>query len=297
MAHTPASGGFVNYGQMTVGSGAFGAGATYYDAPAARPAQAEPAQQTGVDVGIITMLSVEAREIRDALGLRPSTGGSPSFETGQMTAGSRQITIAAIRTLGQGEGPTITAFHHLRERHCPRVVILAGIAGGIHPDIRINDVVISTRVIYYDLRKETSAGTRHRGQERQAPAWVGHAVNNFFTDHGDAACISTSHGTFRALPGPIGSGNAVIADRDSEILTYLARYNDQILAVEMEAGGLSQAHHDQPATRLHIQGWAVVRGISDDAGKHKNDLHQRTAARNAAIAVREIIPYLLPSAQ
>ena len=97
------------------------------------------------------------------------------------------------------------------------------------------------------------------------------------------------------LSGPIGSGNAVIAGRDSKILQYLAGYNDKILAVEMEAGGLSQAHHDQPATEQRTQGWAVVRGISDKAGKDKDDDYHHAAARHAATVVRALLPYLLTS--
>ena len=95
------------------------------------------------------------------------------------------------------------------------------------------------------------------------------------------------------MSGPIGSGNAVVADRDCEILTYLARYNDKILAVDMEAGGVSQAWHDQPATAQRTQGWVVVRGISDDAGRDANDDHHHAAAQHAAIVVRELLPYLL----
>jgi len=60
--------GVVNTGQMNVGSGAFGEGAVYMNAPAVQPSQAPP--KPGVtDVGIITILSVEARVIRDELGL------------------------------------------------------------------------------------------------------------------------------------------------------------------------------------------------------------------------------------
>ena len=293
MAENGHNSGFVNTGKMNVGSGAFGAGAVYVNAPEAQPEKAPP-KPGATDVGIITVLSEEARAIRDELGLDPGHTGSPGFELGCIAAGGQPFTVAAVRALDQGEGPAISAFHHLREHHTPRLVVLAGIAGGMPRRIHIGDVVISTRVIYYDLRKETPDGTVRRGQERQAPAWIGHAINRFFTDHGEPARFRGQRRSFQVLSGPIASGNVVIADRDSEILQYLARYNDKILAVDMEAGGLSQACHDQPATTQHTQGWVIVRGISDDASQDKNDDHHHTAARHAAIVVGELLPYLLP---
>ncbi|MGB8201321.1 MAG: hypothetical protein WCF33_16780 [Pseudonocardiaceae bacterium] len=42
-----------------------------------------------------------------------------------------------------------------------------------------------------------------------------------------------------------------------------------------------------------LQGWAVVRGISDDASQHKNDDHHRIAAWHAAVVLRRLISYLL----
>ena len=294
MTDTGHNSGFINTGNMKVGSGAFGADAVYNSNPEPQPAE-NPPDLPGTDVGIITVLSEEARAIRDELGLEPGSTGAPGSEAGHIAAAGHSFTVAAVRTLGQGEGPAMSAFHHLREHHAPRLVVLAGIGGGIHRGIRIGDVVISTRVIYYDLRKETPEGTVRRGQERQAPAWAGHAVNRFFTDHGEPARFrrQQGRGTFQVLGGPIGSGNAVVADRDSQILTDLARYNDKILAVDMEAGGVSQAWHDQPATPRRTQGWVVVRGISDNASQDKNDDHHHAAAQHAAIVVRELLPYLL----
>jgi adenosylhomocysteine nucleosidase len=92
--------------------------------------------------------------------------------------------------------------------------------------------------------------------------------------------------------GPIGSGEAVIADGDAEVLRFLAADNDKILAVDMEAGGLGQACHERSAESGRERRWAVVRGISDDAGAGKNEDHQRTAAWHAAVVLRELLPYL-----
>ena len=152
------------------------------------------------------------------------------------------------------------------------------------------------RVVCYDLRKETSQRIIRRGQERQAPAGIGHAVNRFFADHGEPATITsqipgTAPSLIRVLNGPVGSGNAVIAHRDSEIVSYLHAFNDKILAVDMESDGFSQAFHDRPHAK-QPSGWLVIRGLSDHADEQKNDDYHHIAASNAAAVLRELLPYL-----
>jgi adenosylhomocysteine nucleosidase len=258
-------------------------------------------EHAGADIGIITVISEETSAVREALSLRPDQSAGPLFDVGTAQISGRPVTIAATRALAQGQESTMAAYSRLREHFDPAVIVLTGIAGGIHRDVRPGDVIIATRVIYYDLRKETPAGTAHRGQERQAPALIGHAVNRFFTEHGEPATLSperpgNTKGIVRVLNGPIGSGNAVIANRDSEILKYLARLNDKILAIDMEAGGLSHAYHEglvTLATPDRPLGWLVIRGISDDASPNKNDDYHYLAAQNAALTLRELLPYLM----
>lgn len=292
--------GVATFGGTTniTGPTAIGPGATVnITGSLARPRQKHKQDREDADIGIITVISAETSAVRQMLNLRTEQVGGLNFDVGTIDARGRLVTIAATRALAQGQESTMVAFNHLRECFDPAIVILTGIAGGIHPDARLGDVVVATRVIYYDLRKETPAGTLHRGQERQAPAIIGHAVNLFFTDHGEPASLPTegpenARSIVRVLTGPIGSGNAVIADRDSRILKYLAQFNDKILAVDMEAGGLSHAHHEGLVTSARPLGWLVVRGISDDASVDKNDEHHHLAARNAAFVLRELIPYL-----
>jgi adenosylhomocysteine nucleosidase len=251
------------------------------------------------DVGVITILGVEAHAVRLALGLVPDQAGGLNFDTGEVdVSGDRPARVVATRTLSQGQRSTVIAFDHLRRHYDPALVLLVGIGGGIHPKINIGDVVVATRVVYYDLRKELPSHTQHRGEEKEAPATVGHAVNAFFTDHGEPARLTiTDPGGTQRTPsvhsGLIGSGDAVIADQDSEIVTYLSRFNDKILTIDMEAGGLSQACHEQSVLSGLLQGWAVIRGISDNADSTKNDDHQAIAAWHAATVLRRMLPHLI----
>jgi adenosylhomocysteine nucleosidase len=150
--------------------------------------------------------------------------------------------------------------------------------------------------VFYENRKLLPGKTLRRGQELQAPSAVTHSVNAFFTTSGDPAALPGHGGTapFRVFHGPIGSGEAVLSDADNEIRHYLARYNDKILAVEMEAGGLSQFCHDTTTHSGAPLGWVVIRGISDHADAAKDDRFHDSAAVNAAQTLRHLIPYIRP---
>ncbi|WP_113701335.1 hypothetical protein [Nonomuraea lactucae] len=298
-ADTHSTNGVVNHGVVTMGGmteinqSAVGRGATVI-LPSGRGPERPPARRA--DVGVITILSEEAGAVRDVLGLHwAPAGGLPFFE-GSVEIRGTVTRVAALRSLSQGQRSAVMAFDHLRRHYAPAIVVLAGIAGGVHRDTAVGDVVVSTRVVYYDLRKETPDGRLRRGEEREAPAPVGHAVNSFFTDLGSPARFRGTDGDgvtrgFRVHTGPIGSGDAVIADAESEIVRYLKAYNDKILAVDMEAGGLTQAFHEQDGPRA-VRGWAVVRGVSDSADQDKDDDHHDVAARHAATVLRGLLPYL-----
>ncbi|WP_312881478.1 5'-methylthioadenosine/S-adenosylhomocysteine nucleosidase [Actinomadura alba] len=286
-------------GSTQIRQSAVGRGATVNQVTGTDQRAEQDDHPSRADVGIITILSVEANAVRLALGLRRERVEGLDFDLGEVDVpGDRPVKVVATRTLTQGQRSAVIAFDHLRRHHDPQLVVLVGIGGGIHPKIGIGDVVVATRVVHYDLRKELPQHTQHRGEEKEAPAAVGHAVNSFFTEHGEPARFSiTDPGgtsrTPRVFSGPIGSGDAVIADRDSEIVAYLSRFNDKILAVDMEAGGLSQACHEQSAISDRSQNWMVIRGISDDASPDKNDDYQAVAAWHAATVLYRVLPYLI----
>jgi adenosylhomocysteine nucleosidase len=262
---------------------------------------AEPAAQTDVpwDLGIVTILSEELRSVIDALHLhRHKTPSGLYFYQGELTVSDATLRIVATQTQSQGQRSTMAALEHLRRHYNPRLWALVGIAGGIHDDhARIGNVIVSTDVVYYEHRKINPQDTRRRGEHRQAPAHIVHAVNAYFTDHGTPARINgqmTAHADeqYGVYPGVIGSGEAVIADRASDIRTYLTAYHEKVLAVDMEAGGLSQYWQENSVHGTTNPGWIVIRGISDNADEHKGHSHHELASRNAAHVLYRLLPYL-----
>ncbi|MGW0580667.1 5'-methylthioadenosine/S-adenosylhomocysteine nucleosidase family protein [Streptomyces sp. NPDC002920] len=263
---------------------------------------AEPAAEAGIpwDLGIVTILSEELRSVIDALKLqRHKTPSGLYFYQGEPTVSDSTLRIVATQTQSQGQRSTMAALENLRRHYNPRLWALVGIAGGIHDDhARIGNVIVSTDVVYYENRKINPRGdTRRRGEHRQAPAHIVHAVNAYFTDHGTPARINgqmTAHADeqYEIYPGVIGSGEAVIADRASDIRTYLTAYHEKVLAVDMEAGGLSQYWQENSVHGTANPGWIVIRGVSDNADEHKDHSHHELASRNAAHVLSRLLPYL-----
>ncbi len=262
----------------------------------------EPAAEADLpwDLGIVTILSEELRSVIDELKLhRHKTPNGLYFYQGERAAPDGALRVVATQTQSQGQRSTMAALENLRRHYNPRLWALVGIAGGIHNDhARIGNVIVSTDIVYYDNRKINPGGdTRRRGEHRQAPAHVVHAVNAYFTDHGTPAHINgqmTAHADdqFEIFPGIIGSGEAVITDRSSDIRTYLTTYNEKVLAVDMEAGGLSQYWQENSVHPTANPGWIVIRGVSDNADEEKGHSHHELAARNAAHVLSRLLPYL-----
>ncbi|MFE9454578.1 hypothetical protein [Streptomyces sp. NPDC006739] len=262
---------------------------------------AEPAAEADIpwDLGIVTILSEELRSVIDALTLhRHKTPSGLYFYQGEHTVSDATLRIVATQTQSQGQRSTMAALEHLRRHYNPRLWALVGIAGGIHDDhAHIGNVIVSTDVVYYENRKINPQETRRRGEHRQAPAHIVHAVNAYFTDYGTPARINgqmTAHADeqYEVYPGVIGSGEAVIADRASDIRTYLTAYHEKVLAVDMEAGGLSQYWQENSVHGTANPGWIVIRGISDNADQHKGHSHHELASRNAAHVLSRLLPYL-----
>ena len=252
-----------------VGS-AVGQGATVNNAGSTAEAKSR------LDIGIITVIPIETALVRQVLKLSEAVDG--------FSVGHSSPKIVAVQANGQGQTAASAAARRLTERYRLGVLVLAGIGGGIAPDVRVGDVVVATRVVGYDLHKETPDGIQRRGQEWTAPSRVSEGVHEFFTEQGEPAWFPG----FQARAGLVGSGSAVIASAQANARRFLRGYNDKVLVVDMESEGV--AHH---CHSIGGQGWVVVRGVSDLADEQKDDDHQIVAARNAAMVVRALIPHLV----
>lgn len=249
------------------------------------------------DIGVITVLSEELRAVVDVLvrgreyERKTDRAGRVRHES-LMPVDGGHLRVVAVQTTGPGQRPAALAFEHLRQHCAPAVVALVGIAGGIHRDLRLADVVVGDKVIYYDLRKEVPGGVLRRGESQMVPAQARRMINDFFSAHAEPLVMASGYGEFRALRGPIGSGEAVVAAQASEIRQFLTSYNDKTLALETEAGGVAQAFYESVGSGHGVQAWLVIRGVSDLADADKDDRYHDIAARHAALVFERMLPYL-----
>jgi adenosylhomocysteine nucleosidase len=116
---------------------------------------------------------------------------------------------------------------------------------------------------------------------------LGYRVNDFFADRSASAGAS-----YKILRGPVGSGNAVVADGGSDITRWLHEFNDKVLAVETEAAGVAQSFHESIQQDAVTRGWLTIRGISDRADQAKNDDDHERASVHAAEVMARLIPFL-----
>jgi adenosylhomocysteine nucleosidase len=299
--------GVATYGGTTNISGsAIGSNATVFTGPQPAPARRHPsARQAGRwDVGVITVLSEETSAVTAMLkNLRhyreQTSDNGLRFHEAEFESGGKAVTVVATQALDRGQQPSAVAFQHLQSHYAPVTVALVGIAGGIHPDLRLGDVVITQQVIYYDHRKEAPEHIFHRGQARPVPAVTRRAINAFFSAHGEPYQVTAEDPdgavrTWHAMPGPVGSGEAVIASKNSEIREYVRQFNDKTLALETEAAGLAEAFYETADTAFPGAGWLSVRGISDHADAEKDDSYHHIASWHAAAIFTQLLPYLKP---
>ncbi|MEU5126349.1 hypothetical protein J7W19_24690 [Streptomyces mobaraensis NBRC 13819 = DSM 40847] len=252
------------------------------------------------DVGVVTILSEELRAVKDELRLeRHKKPGGLYFYEGEHIASPSPLRVVATQSQSQGQRSAMAALGNLRRHYNPRFWVLVGVGGGIHDEYaRVGNVIVSTDIVYYENRKINPHGdVRRRGEHRQAPAAVVHAVNAFFTEHGNPARIHGRLAThaaevFEVHPGVIGSGEAVIADGDAEVRRYLKTYHEKVLAVDMEAGGLSQYWQENSVSGESNPGWVVIRGVSDNADENKGHAYHDLAARNAAHVLAQLLTHL-----
>ncbi|MEW2386905.1 hypothetical protein AB0933_00940 [Streptomyces venezuelae] len=248
------------------------------------------------DVGLVTVLSVETGAVLDELSKWGShtetrTRQGAFFHEFTRECPGRTVRVAVTQSLLPGQHSAGGTVEELRREYAPHLIVLVGIAGSIHPDALLGDVVVAQEIIYYEPRKVTPDGVLRRGRAHVVTAGVQHAVNSFFTAHGEPWPLPHSPG-HRALRGPIGSGEAVLADVRADERRYLRAYNEKILAVETEGAGLATAVHASLGGADAAQAWLVVRGISDAADPDKNDDQHEIAARNAAFVFGSLLPHL-----
>jgi adenosylhomocysteine nucleosidase len=256
------------------------------------------------DIGIVTIIGEEARAVRGWLeGLDPdarSLGpGKRYVYRASCTAGEASARIVMTQAAEQSQTSAATAAQYLARHFSPRFLILLGIAGGIHSDVGLGDVVIGTHVIDYGPAASTPEGVKHRGAAFRPPLPVVTALNDFFSGVGEP-CKLTAHpdsaelgkDSFSLQRGPIGTGPRVVKFKEAEERKFLLDFNEKTLALETEAEAIARHFYEQGEDG-ELTGYIVLRAISDHADEAKDDKWKLAASRNAVLALQAILPLVM----
>ncbi|WP_167493154.1 Ltp family lipoprotein [Micromonospora ureilytica] len=240
--------------------------------------------QGGVQVVVLTALPVEYDEVRRHLHDRGRIAHrlGTEFEVGTLHGAHGKVAIAE---LGQGNFDAALGVMHAVEMFQPAAILFVGIAGALHNDLQIGDVVTAIRVYAYQSGAVTDSGFLARPRSYDADRELeqrARVIARAYRERPDAQPVH-----FR----PVAAGDVVLNSLTQLLVEQLNCHYNDASAIEMESAGMVRACHVCRVPAL------VIRGISDRADGAKEIVDaagsQLVAASNAAdFAVAVIADYL-----
>ncbi len=199
-------------------------------------------------IGLIGAMDEEINLLKESMA-NPKTVEIASF---QFISGAIHDRSVVLLKSGIGKVNAAIGTTLLNQLYSPACIINTGSAGGLHPELNIGDVVISSAVTYHDV--DVTAFGYDYGQVPQMPAY-------YEPDERLVAIAESSAKEMgnRVVKGLIASGDSFM--NDSERIAEIQKRFANLYAVEMEAGAIAQV-----CFRFQIP-FVVIRSLSDVAGK------------------------------
>jgi adenosylhomocysteine nucleosidase len=245
-------------------------------------------------VGLVTILPSEMAAVNKWLSAFPGAcewhADNRWWISAKVPTRSGPLSIVATQALTKGDESMLNACYAMAP-HRPKLLVLLGIAGGIHDDVKLGDVVLATDVFGYDRREVRPEGMKRRAEPYQQPAAMQGYLNRFFALEGNDEIFlpgtpskPCEGADFKVLSGPIGTGKAVIKDSLADEREWLTEVNSQILVVETEGAGPASYFHEH-RDKDQLEGYVIIRAVSDHADIAKNNLWHKAAPENATIVL------------
>ncbi|VFP80457.1 5'-methylthioadenosine/S-adenosylhomocysteine nucleosidase [Candidatus Erwinia haradaeae] len=161
------------------------------------------------------------------------------------------------------------------------ILINIGSAGGLHPELKIGDIVISSAVQYHDV-DVTTYGCQ-----------LGQVPNCPFTFQADHNLITIAESCIQKLSlfsirGIIVTGDTFI--QGNEPLQRIRYYFPKAIAVDMEAAAIGHVCHQSNIPFI------IIRSISDFSNKNSpSNFHRflKEAAQKSSLVVENILACLI----
>lgn len=260
------------------------------------PDEGRPDAEAACDVAVVVALKEEFRILFERFRERHThvVDGDRAYYVFDVPtqAGARSYRCVAVMVGEMGTNRTGVIVEKVLGRWSPSAVVLVGIAGGIHGDVRLGDVIVASEVNNYlegakvggasgsafqrgsdSFKTSNALLDRVRNLEFAGPAhfhrWqAGCGARRAALPPNANALVGD--GLLREKPaqreGHIASGPLVVTSR--EFVAWIREGDRSCLGVEMEAGGLVIATHMDPSGSEAL----VIRGVSDFGDDRKAKL-------------------------
>jgi adenosylhomocysteine nucleosidase len=233
-------------------------------------------------IGIIAAMPEEITQIEANVKLTEKrTIGNREFHLG--TLFGHQVVVALARIGKVAAASTTTTLINCFD---VRAVILTGVAGGIHPDVKIGDVVIGNSFIQHDM--DASASGRFTKFEIPLLGVTRiNACEDLVKDAANSAKVLLEK-TFpqnKVHVGLMGAGDQFIASKEK--VTQLRQEIPDLLCVEMEGAAAAQVCHE------YGKPFVSIRSISDNANDEAGVDFLQFVDEHAAPVSRAVVEALL----
>lgn len=188
-----------------------------------------------------------------------------------------------VAMTGDGNPESATLTEKLIHSMSPDVMFYLGVAGGLHDDVSLFDVVVGTDVTYYERGKQGEGFVSRNKKipcdwrllkqaefERRSDNWFdrlkGYGINELPLAHFS----------------PVAAGEKVLTDHNSSIVKEIKKVSNKAAAVEMEGYGFMHSMYTNTKPGL------IIRGISDklndknSKGSEADTARQRRASISAS---------------
>lgn len=196
-----------------------------------------------------------------------------------------ETTIVCTSILGMGQANAAIAIKDALSYMTFDRVILAGICGGLYENLKMGDIVVSEKIVDYEIGKVLDDERIIRWNVYNSDYTIINQMKNFSSERWRSQLnqLSITDYSPSVMFGTVLSGNKVMANREEA--KNLSAVWDKALAIEMEASGIANALYQTPNAPPFI----MVKSVCDLADKNKNDDWQDIAAKTAAVFVIDFV--------
>lgn len=225
-----------------------------------------------VDILIITALAEELESICGYLRCEEKSYSADSALTYHHSSVSSlhntmHYSVATTCLFGMGNPDSgVLASGAIRDLN-PSYIIMFGIAGGIRSRVSLGDVIVSTRIFYYEQAKLRPTSVETRPYTFMADAILRNRLEDY---------ASRVKKDYSVKFGPFAIGEKIVAD-DATVASFQL-YEPKLLGIEMESFGVATAANHATTRPRFI----AIRGVSDHADEQKDDNWRQIALQNAA---------------